>query len=425
MKITHDEKLVDGLVADQIHEVVQIIKKTYGPNGKNVIFPTTQYPNYILTNDAKTIINNFFGENEDLLSKELVGATILRELVNRIDKISGDGRKTTMILLDDMLNRPDGYSEDQLERDIAKIQELTVPADEVLESVALSACQNHRITKQIMEASSVVGKDGFITIEGSLTKNPSVQTVTGATILDTTYQHPAFRSATDTFENPLIVVSKTPLASIDDFEKLLRLSKGRSLVVVAEGYDDRFLDTMIRTKLVKNLELCFLKPPVAFADFAYDDFAEITGADIYNEKLKLPSYDFGTCEKIVVEDRCVRIIGGKQLEPKDVGVFTEERNKNISSTNAIITLQSGTDTDLYYKTLKARDGVAAVALAKQGGAIEGAGVTLQKIGFDTVYSLVPHDKTFYDPSLLLQNSLKMAYEIYETVRSIGVVITKK
>jgi len=85
------DKVING-----IRKATDFIRETYGAAGGNIILEEELYPFHSVRNDGKAIVDKV--RFADPL--ENIGANIIREAGDKADKESGEGRKTTMILLD-------------------------------------------------------------------------------------------------------------------------------------------------------------------------------------------------------------------------------------------------------------------------------------------------------------------------------------
>ena len=75
------------------------IRASYGPKGCNAVIEDERYPGHQIANDAQTIIQAI--QTDDPLEKRGLG--LLKELSDKADKDSGDGRKTTLIIAETIL----------------------------------------------------------------------------------------------------------------------------------------------------------------------------------------------------------------------------------------------------------------------------------------------------------------------------------
>ena len=88
------EKLLNG-----ISKVSKIVRQSYGKNGQNVITQEYLYPYHRVVNDLGSFIDKIWLSDP----VEMRGVNLLRELSDKATKDSQDGRKTTIIIAEELL----------------------------------------------------------------------------------------------------------------------------------------------------------------------------------------------------------------------------------------------------------------------------------------------------------------------------------
>src|SRR5690348_2407294 len=96
--ITIGKEAVEGMLKG-IKLATQAVRLTYGPKGQNAVVENEFYPFHEVCNDAQTIIQAI--ETKEPLEKR--GLAFLKELSDKANKDSGDGRKTTCIIAETIL----------------------------------------------------------------------------------------------------------------------------------------------------------------------------------------------------------------------------------------------------------------------------------------------------------------------------------
>ena len=88
------QKLISG-----ISKVTEVIRKNYGPKGSNVSIEQYLYPFHIIANDAQSIIQSVYFNDPT----ERRALNFLKELTDKNSKTSGEGRKTSLIIAEELL----------------------------------------------------------------------------------------------------------------------------------------------------------------------------------------------------------------------------------------------------------------------------------------------------------------------------------
>ena len=101
---------IEGMMTG-VKFATNLIKPTYGGNGKNVIVESKMRPGHMIVNDAWSIVKAI--QTKDHAQK--IGLNFVKELCEKADKISGDGRKTTLLILDKLLEEGYKYEGDKLQ----------------------------------------------------------------------------------------------------------------------------------------------------------------------------------------------------------------------------------------------------------------------------------------------------------------------
>jgi len=177
--ILRNEDAIKGIM-NGIETATDLIRKTYGGGGSNVIVESKLQPKHIIANDCWSIIKEIKLDDP----AERIGLDFVKELVSRQDKLSGDSRKTTLLLLSEILKQ--GYEADINKLELKKELDALIPfieseidkqtkqisVDEV-ENVATTASENKEIGKLLQEIYQKIGKNGIVQCEGSGTYETS------------------------------------------------------------------------------------------------------------------------------------------------------------------------------------------------------------------------------------------------------------
>jgi chaperonin GroEL len=186
--IRFDEEARRGLEAG-VNKLADAVKVTLGPRGRYVVLEK-KFGAPTITNDGVTIAKEI--ELDDPI--ENMGAQLVKEVATKTNDVAGDGTTTATLLAqvivrDGLRNVAAGANPLAIKRGIEKAVEAVVAQiakdakeietqDEIAQVGAISAA-DETIGAKIAEAMKVVGKDGVITVEESLTFGIDIETVEG------------------------------------------------------------------------------------------------------------------------------------------------------------------------------------------------------------------------------------------------------
>lgn len=388
-----------------------LIRPTYGSLGTNVIVESKFRPYHQIANDAWTIIKDI--QLKDPAMKR--GLKFVKELCERTDKMSGDARKTTCILLSEILKL--GYEAKinklELKRELDKLipfieneldkQTRTISIAEV-ENVARTASENEETGKLLQEIYQKIGKDGIIIPEGSGTFETSYKFIDGVrfdmTGLLSPYMVHDEQAINDkveetkaVYENPLILVTKKKILTDDDINPLLNemVSLGKKdLIIFTQDMDSGVASMLIGLHQSKRFNICIIKAPTLWRDFVFEDFAKCTGSTIVEDSTgvnfkNLQLKHLGSCGKIIVDGEETVLTGTNDISEhinnlKSKGDEDSKRRLSwLTNKTVILKLGANSETDLSYKRLKTYDGIRSSQNALKYGIVKGGGLCLELV----------------------------------------------
>ena len=186
-------------LAAGVNAVVNTVKITLGPKGRNVVLEK-KFASPLITNDGVTIAKEIELKNPF----ENMGASLVKEVSIKTNDVAGDGTTTSAVLAQSIINEglknaSAGANPIILKRGINKavsaavehLKQIAIPvsSNKEIEQVASISCGDEEIGALIAKAIEKVGKDGVITIEESKTMETSLKTVEGIE-LDRGYASP-------------------------------------------------------------------------------------------------------------------------------------------------------------------------------------------------------------------------------------------
>lgn len=410
-------------------KIATVIRPTYGGAGTNVIVQSNLSPGHLLTNDAQTIVQalKFTG----VAQKRMLA--IIQELCNRADKMSGDARKTTILLAEEIIKAGYDLKSDKniLKKELDALipfiesaidaQTTQITPDEV-GKVATTSSESAETGAILQEIYQKIGKDGIIHPEGSGTYETYYKFIDGVRFHDTGYLSSSMvydeqaikdkvKPTKAVYENPLILVTKKKIVNDDDINPLLwqmRQEGHKDLVIFTQDMDSNVASMLVDLHKKGDYHILIIKAPTLWRDFVFEDFAKCTGSTIIEDATgktfkNMNMEDLGTCGKIIVDQDETIVIGTKDISEhienlKEKGDDDSKlRLSWLTSKSAILRLGANSETDLSYKRLKCNDAVCSSQAALQYGIVRGGGLCL-----DSVADLLPDTEAGF----ILKQALK-------------------
>lgn len=391
------DKVIDG-----IRLATSAIRPTYGPYGVNAIIACDEYPYNKVVNDAKTIIEAVRTHDKE----EILGLNLFKELMDAQDKLSGDGRKTTAIIADELitlgrnLDMPKVKLKQQLDALIplveAKIdqQKREITVDEI-HHVATVSSESEEVGALLGEIYKQIGKDGIIHLEGSNTSKTFYKVTEGIRFSDAGYLSPAMANEGKqaVYENPTILLTKKKITKLDEINPLLFALEAQnkdSLVIFTDDMDSDVARSLVNVHQSGRIKILIIKAPVLWKQYIFEDFAKCVGATIVEDATglnlkKLPFSALGTCGKIITDAKETILLETKDISEHIASLKQEGSDDSKLRLSWLVTktcnlyLGANSENDLYYKTMKCKDAINASRLALQDGVIKGGGVCLRDI----------------------------------------------
>lgn len=401
-----------------IDVLTQAVTTTLGPKGRNVALDRMWVAPSIL-HDGVSVAKDV--DLSDPFAN--MGAQLVKEAASKTNDKAGDGTTTSTLLahsivklgmqkLDEghnpmTLKKGIDLAVDTVVKELDKIKE-DVSTREQMEQVATVSAASNEIGSMVATAMEKVGKLGIVTVEEGTSGGLELKTTQGLEI-DKGYASPKFVTDEEKMEidlaNAYVLVTDQRITSAQDLvialKKVTEVAKRSEIVIVADGYDEPVMATIILNKLHGGLNIVALNPP-AFADRrkqVLEDIAVITGATLITKDsaITLDTMDlgdFGMCERFWGDKDRSQFIGGageQALIDKRVAQIQEEIKKTTSDfekskleerlarlAGGVAVIKVGAQTELEMKERKERviDAVEATKSAVEEGVIAGGGVAL-------------------------------------------------
>ena len=399
------------------------VKVTYGPKGGNVVV-SKSYGAPTVTHDGVTVADSVdLPENDDETLGYKVGAELIKQDANKLNKVAGDGTTTVTVLTYNILKEANrliaaGHNPQELRKGIeeasrevvAELEKLTEPIEgkpsRVAEVATISA-GSQEIGDLIAEVIAKIGKDGVVTVEAGQALEMESEVVEGFSI-DRGFTSALFVTDVNrqeaVFEKPAVVVTDKKLSSIQDvapiLEKLAQAGK-KDLVLIAEEVEGEALSIMVLNKLKGVFNSVAIKAP-SFGERrkeVFEDIAVLTGATVVSEERGM-TFDntgmevVGSARKVIVgkdESTIIEGAGSKDAVEARIAQITmqaenatssydreqyEQRAAALSGKVAVIKVGGASETEIDEKKFRVDDAVAATKAALAEGIVAGGGVTL-------------------------------------------------
>lgn len=344
-------------LARGIQQLAEVVGFTLGPQGRNVGLEKSWGPPTI-TSDGGSIVDDISVEDK----WENMGASMAKEVVQKIKEQCGDGTTTGTILLKALVDNgvkqiSAGASPIDIKRGMDKAVEQVVETlkksaieiksnDEIKSIATVSASGDKAIGNMIAEAMEKVGKNGVITIESSKGTEDTLEVVEGMQF-DRGWMSPYFCTDAEKMlvemEKPQVLLVDKKINNVQEILPILQsiASTGRSLLIIAEDFEGDALSTLVVNRLRGSLKVAAVKAP-GFGDrrkAMLKDIAVMTGGTVISEEMGMnlkdaTLEDLGEVSRLIITKEKTTLVGGNGSESAIKGRIQEIEHelKNTSST---------------------------------------------------------------------------------------------
>lgn len=421
-KVFYDEEARERVLggAKALYDAVKV---TYGPKGRNVVI-AKGYGGPTVTHDGVTVAESVdLPERDDETLGYKVGAELIKQAANKLNKVAGDGTTTVTVLTYNILKEANrliaaGHNPQELRKGIeAAGAEVVKQLDGLAEGiegkkarvaeVATISAGDASIGKLIADVIEKVGKEGVVTVEAGQGLEMEAEVVEGFS-LDRGFVSALF--ATDmnrqeaVYEKPAVLITDKKISSVQEFlpmlEKLAQAGK-KDLVLIADDVEGEALSVLVLNKLKGVFNTVAVKAP-AFGDRRkeiLEDIATLTGATVISEDRGMSFENsglevLGSARKVIVAKDETTIIEGAgsaaevkariaQIKGQAENAASEydkeqyeKRAAALSGRVAVIKVGGASETEIDEKKFRVDDAVAATKAALAEGIVAGGGVTL-------------------------------------------------
>lgn len=451
------------------------VRLSYGPKGMNAIIGHEFRPFHIVANDCDSIVQAI--QCTDPVEK--IGLEMLKELSAKANSDSADGRKTTLIIADTILEEAlkANVSGIELKRELDALipiieneinkQKKEITENEV-EAVATIAGESEIVGRLLASIYKRIGKNGIIIPESSGTFETTTSFIEGVRFIDTGYLSPfmSTEKGKAVYENPIVLVTKTKIEKDSEIEPLVQtaINKSKALIIFCDDMDTGVAQRLIATHRANVAKILIIKAPILWKNYVYEDFAKVTGATIIEPASGLNFKNIelehlGTCGRIEVGKEETVIM--PSVDYSDHLKALQEENTNdaklrlswLQTKTCILKLGANNESELSYFRLKVADAINSSRLALKDGIVKGGGICLAQVAnrlpktevgkllwaalnspyiqllknsdlplFPVQEDAIGFGDNVVDAALVVKNAVRNAISLASTVLTAGIVI---
>lgn len=402
------------------------VKVTMGPKGRNVVIDKA-YGGPTVTHDGVTVAEGVeLPDNDDETLGYKVGAELIKQAANKMNKAAGDGTTTVTVLTYNILSEANrliaaGHNPMELRKgveaagaevlkELEKLSETVKGNKNRIADVATISAGDESIGNLIASVIEKVGAEGVVTVEEGQGLEMESEVVEGFTF-DKGYVSPYMATDTNRMEavvkNPAIVITDKKISGVQEIlpllEKLASAGK-KDVVLIADDIEGEALGVLILNRLKGSFNTVGIKAP-AFGDRrkeVLDDIAILTGATVISEDQGMTFEEVGlevvgSARKVIAGKDETTIVEGvghvAEVENRIAQIYSQAENASseydreqlakrgaaLAGKVAVIKVGGASETEIEEKKFRVDDAVAATKAALAEGIVPGGGVTLINI----------------------------------------------
>src|SRR6478672_11371135 len=315
-----------------VDQLVEAVKSTLGPKGRNVILEKiTGSP--VITNDGVTIAREIHLKDPF----ENMGAQLVKEAAIKTNDIVGDGTTTTVLAQavvreglkaigaggnPVLVKRGIDLAVAALVEHLEKVAHPVSTEQDYARVAAISANDDDAVGAVIAKALHTVGDGGIVTVEESAANGMSVEFVEGFEF-DNGYVSPYLVTNPASLEaivaDPYILLCSEKITKVQDLMPLLDkiMRAPRPLIIIAENVEGTALSMLVHNHVNRIFQCVAVRAP-GFGDRRLrklEDLAAITGGAVYSKHsgftLETMTIDqLGRAAQVRVTENNTTIVGG-------------------------------------------------------------------------------------------------------------------
>lgn len=380
-----------------IDVVADAVKVTIGPRGKNVVIESGLHP--IIANDGGRIA-------KELVLKdpiENIGASIIKEVIQRTSEDVGGGRTASAIITQAVTDAglkltEKGFNQNLLKKGMnLAVTDICTQLDKMaqpvkkgdIEKVAAISTESEELGKVIADTMEKVGVEGIVTVEESQTFGITSHIEEGLKC-NQGYISP-FMTTNERLEAEYtdipVLITEKKITLFKEIQPLLDelVKKGKKeLMIIAEDFGGEALNVAVLAKLRGQFNLLAIKTPGIgdLKKLTQEDLCALVGATLDTEHV---DGKLGTAKKVLSRKDSTIILGKGNVKEwvemlKKRRSLTEnkweidqynERIAKLQNGIAVIKVGAASETEVKYLKLKIEDGVNEAKRAMEEGIVVG------------------------------------------------------
>lgn len=410
------------IIKSAVDKTVDLIKPTFGPAANKVIISKVTHG--MVVDDGVQIARDLElpDANENAVLK------VIRETAIRTNDRVGDGTTGALIMVQaivDQVSKKQRWHGHKIAlelknavvevKDQLLAQAKPVTTREELKKVARVSFDDPVISEIIADTWHKVGKDGVITIEGSVTAQTTVEMADGLSFKRgylSPYMVTNPQRMESVVEKPYILLTDYRLTESGDILPIMNILAGKqilNLVIIADGVEQSAMATIILNKMQGKFNCVAISiPQTEDKNVFLEDVAILTGAKVFsmnngkklidaNGNSTVKFEDLGRAERFVAKEDSSLVVKprgkkadiGKAITDLKLAIedTADEKKKKFlinrlaMFTNQVAVIKVGGATENEQRALryKVEDAVNAVKSAYRGGVVCGAGLSLYRL----------------------------------------------
>jgi len=329
-------KIIDGII-----ENAEIVSKTFGYNGKDILI--NRDGNTIITNDGVFVSNHIFLDDE----LEDLGSSLIRNITLNSDLISGDGTTSSAIITKGIVSRmkkilnKNNVDNLELKNGMLEAQKVVNNYFEKYRNkitkndyynVAFTTTRNEEISTLVSEVFEKIGSKGKVLFKESDAQGLSVEYQNGFT-LEYGYETTMLPNILD---NSLVALFKERINSVPVFQEIIKeamLKEEKNLlIIVKDGIADAVMQVAIAVQQSKdidlNLSIVKISGSEKIVDRLFKDVSIITSSKIIDNSFNYKEPFLGFVKKVTITDKQTTLVDGN-INKKELKKHIENLTKTM------------------------------------------------------------------------------------------------
>lgn len=462
------------LIKETVNEVIDTVGYTYGPNGRTVILSDFE-GNGIVTKDGVSVSDSIHFSNP---YKNII-ANILKEVARKTVEEAGDGTTTSLILTQafvnigyELLDNGVQYSsikkslEDLLKYTIIELDKVsTKTKTKDIINIARTASNNDEDISKIIDKAYRHSK--VVKAEESTLSEDQLIKINGMT-LRATYFDQAFINDNSTrsikYDKCYVALIDGEMYHTDPILKLVNKLDGIPLIILADNFTDRIVDTFKRIYNNDTINVALIKTPGVnnHRRNILSDIDAYTGGTLMSPDkeysnisylgvlsgIEIKSNETILYNEIKLQPVVTRINELKELIKSDLPKYDKEliqqRLDSLEGKASVIRVGGKSQVEIKEKFDRYEDAILSVKHALDGGYVKGGGLTLKNIASDSNFTRTPilelsqalnacNDKLnietvnelVIDPLKVVKSALENAISVAKTILGTEAIVLNK